>query len=295
MQRLAPVWAFLAGAVLMGAAWLLLAEPRPSALDQPEASPAGLADAASVEQRLTRIEDRLEALLVAVGERPREEAIPGPGLAVRTLDPQAPDEVPSGPAAATPIITDEVLEKTLERMTDKKYAKLTTEQMRAEAKRLTTQLKDHNAARDVLTRLLKRDLPAEDRALALTDLGGVHRRLADYPASERVFKDAMRTAGMDTETGIKAGYNLVWTYHTAKQPDKAMGLADELIGNRHAPETFRPWLRWAGARMAYERGDTTRAMRDYSALLEEAKGNRALQSIARDAAAKLKAMDEGPR
>jgi len=297
MQRVSPWAAFLIGAGLVAGAWLFAGQDPISETmlfdDDPlGATPLHAADESDA--RLSRIEQRLEVLIAAMERRGDTGA---PELAVRrdARQPTAPRAGAATEPSAQPVITEEVLERTLERLAEKKYAKLTPPQLRAEAQRLIRQAKDMNGARDVLERLLKRDLEPGDRARALTDLGGVHRTLKDYDASERSLRDAMRTAGMDTDTGIQAGYNLVWTYHLAKQPSKALEMADELIANRSASKTMRPWLRWAGARMAFENGNRHRASRDYRALLDEFKGQQAYRQIAKDAVAKLKELEEGPR
>lgn len=297
MSSMSPLVGFLAGAALVGGAWVLVGSgppgERPSAPDDPLDAGAFHAGA-DHDARLARIERRLDGLLAAVEQRgvPVSE---GPALAVPGGGGEASDEGTPRPAAEQPVITDEVLDKTIERMRARRFAKMTAQQMRAEAHRLIRQVKDMNGAKDVLERLLARDLASDERGQVLTDLGSVHRSLQDYEASERVLRDAMRTAGMDSETGIKAGYHLIWTHSAAKQPDRGLALADELIANRSAPDGFKPWLRWAGARMAYDSGDRDRARRDYEALLVETGDRPQYRQIARDANAKLKELDDGPR
>ncbi|MDF1700800.1 MAG: tetratricopeptide repeat protein [Planctomycetota bacterium] len=298
MSNLAPLMGFLAGAVVVGGIWFLMAEsgaPAPTTYDDDPLGAAALHGGADTDARLARIERRLDDLVTALDPRGAPAAT-GPELATRAPDGPATEAGRGGMAPqAVPVITDEVLDKTLERMADRRFAKMTPAQLRAEAQRLMRQAKDPNAARAVLDRLLARDLEPDERGQVLTELGSVHRSLGDHAASEKALREAMRTAGMDTETGIKAGYHLVWTYSRAEQKDKALAMADELIANRDAPESFRPWLRWAGARMALEAGDQTRALRDYRALLEDVKDKQQYRQILRDAADKVKQLDAGPR
>lgn len=289
--------AFLAGAALVGAAWWLAGAPgesAPGSTPLPDELGTG---GAAVEARLEGIERRLEALLAAAESRtaaPSDE----PGLI--GIGP-GPHEEPTASAATdagaeAPVITDEVLDRTLERLRERRFAKMTPDQLRAEARRLIRQARDPNGAREVLEHLLGRQLAPDVRAKALTELGSVHRELGDTDASEKALREAMRTAGPSTETGIKAGYHLVWTFSKANQPRKGLALADELLALRDAPTTFRPWIRWARARMAYDSGDTSRALRDYRALIEDLDPDDVhLRQIVADAHDKLEQLDAGPR
>ncbi|MDA1195369.1 MAG: hypothetical protein O2894_09310 [Planctomycetota bacterium] len=289
------LFAFLLGAAAVGVAWFLVGADTsrsPADLaDDPLGATALHASDAS-EARLARIERRLDALLAATGVRTAGPA-EGPELAARGVE--ASDESESGEGAELPVITDEVLDRTLERMEERRLARMTPEQLRAAAHRQIKEQKDMQAARALLTRVLARELEADFRAQVLTDLGSVERELGEYEASERALREAMSTAGMDTETGVKAGYNLVWTFRRAERTDRALALADELIANRTAPETLRPWLRWAGARMAFDHGDRERARQDYRALLGEVQGNSQYRQIAKDAEERLRELEVGPR
>ena len=296
MSTASPLVGFLAGAAVVGGAWLLLgtgvSNEVPHAADDPL---AGIAPTADVDARLARMERRLDEIAGALDRR-AADASPGPGLTVRGTESAGEATATSGGAPAEqPVITDEVLDKTIERMRDRRFAKMSSQQMRAEAHRQIRQVKDLNAARDILERLLERDLESDERGQVLTDLGSVHRSLQDFEASEKILRDAMRTAGMDSETGIKAGYHLVWTHSAAGEPAKGLAMADELLANRSAPDTFKPWLRWAGARMALDSGDHERAIRDYRQLMADVKDDQRYKQIVRDTADKLKRLDQGPR
>jgi tetratricopeptide (TPR) repeat protein len=299
MRSMSPLLAALLGAAVVGVVWFLAPADGPLGEGAPSGDMApvvlGAGDQTEVLARLDGIERRLDALGKAVNAAPVRLS-EGPALEGRA-PPSAGDDAPVAPATSDqPLaVSDDALERVVERLEKKKqeqrFAKMSTEQMLAEARRLRDRQRDMNGAREVLEHLLTRDLENEERAKALLDLGAVHRGTQEYEQSERRLREAMRVAGDDSETGVQAGYQLIWTFSRAKQPERGLAMADHLLKSRGTTEQFRPWMRWAAARMAMDSGDKARARTDYRALLEDFKGKAAYKAILSDAARSLKELE----
>ena len=298
MRGMSPLLAAFLGAALVGVAWFLAPteEPQADGMTAGDMTPVvlGSDDQREVLARLDGIERRLDALGRAVNAAPVPLSV-GPALEGRA-PPSAGDDAPPAATPDQPLaVSDDALERVVERLEKKKqeqrFAKMSTEQMLVEARRLRDRQRDMNGAREVLEHLWTRDLENEERAKALLDLGAVHRGTQEYEQSEKRLREAMRVAGEDSETGVQAGYHLIWTFSRAKQPERGLAMADHLLKSRGTTEQFRPWVRWAAARMAMDSGDKARARNDYRALLEDFKGEAAFKQIVVDATRNLKELE----
>lgn len=272
------------GAVLVSGAWLwtgaLDRAPEPG----PETAPVGASpDTADVLARLDRIERALEDLAA----RPVAAAgtSSGPVLEGAPVGDAPP---PTAPSVAIP---EDVLERTLERIEERRLAGKSVEALRTEARRLIRVAKDPAGAHAVLTHLLQRDLEPKQRLGALVDLGAVQREQGDYEASEKSFQEVMRLSGEDSKEGVAAAYQLVWTQGKAERPLEALETADRALRHARAYPEYHPWMRWAAAKMAFTGGLLDRARTDYEALLSEFAESPAHASLIKDARATLQQMD----
>jgi hypothetical protein len=260
------------------------------------------ADQRAVLARLDGIERRLDALATAVGARPAQDG-DSPRLSGRARPSaetpgHARGEASAGTAAVEGgalAVSDEALERVVDRLEKKKreqrFSKMSDQQMLAEARRLRDRERNMHAAGETLEHLLTRELDDDDRARALLELGAVHRGALDFEKSEQRLREAMRVAGEDSETGVQAGYHLIWTYSRAKNPARGLAMADHLLQSPGATKAFRPWIRWAAARMALASGDKARARSDYRALMRDLKDKQAYKQILTDAARNLKDLE----
>jgi len=304
MRGMSPWLAAFLGAAIVGVAWSLAGGGAETRQDDGIASgvpPIVLdhGDQRAVLARLDGIERRLDALGKAVNAEP-VRAAEGPLLQGRAPGAAAPASEGSsaqGDAAAL-AVSDEALERVVERLEKKKqdqrFARMSDEQMIAEARRLRDRERDLNGAREVLEHLLTRDLDGEERARALMDLGAVHRGTGEYERSESRLREAMRLAGEDSEVGVQAGYQLIWTYSQAKEPARGLAMADHLLQAAPTSPTsrgMRPWIRWAAARMALDSGDKARARTEFRALLEDFKDSKQHAQIKADATRILKELE----
>jgi hypothetical protein len=312
MATPSPLLGALAGAALVGGAWAVthwssLDAAPPPELGAAHGDVAAGRDARAILERLERIERRLASLGAGAPRTGSGGLDPARGP---TLEgPRRTDVVDAGrdaaregvapgasaPASSEDLISEEVLERTLERTLDrleeKRLEGYSNKDLRAQAQRLMNKDRDLVGARRLLEHLLARDLEPLERVEVLTDRGAAERGLGDHAASERTLREAMHLGGTDTEQGVAAGYHLVWTLSRAEQPGQALRLADDLLAARGLSSTMRPWMRWAGARLALQTGDTARARADYRALLDDVEGNAAYEQIAKDAMTNLAALE----
>jgi len=278
------------GAAGVGAAWMLAADA-PLATDVADAE-----DSSEILAQLAAIRARLDATPGLPGTPPPGGR--GPQLEGAAASRPASTEASEGQgdADARPdLVRVDASEAALERIMqrwearkeERKYAGLDDKALRAEATRLLYQEKNAVAARAALQTLLKRDLDEEQRVNAMTELGGVHRSLQDFERSAEVLRDARRLAGADSAQGAQAGYQLVWTLATAKEPAEALVEADRVLESKGLSDQLRPWARWAAAKMADQSGNHGRALADWQQLLEDFQGKPRFKTIVEEAALRI--------
>lgn len=278
------------GAAGVGAAWLLAGESPPG----PEV--VETEDASEILAQLAEIRAQLGAS-PGLGGRPAPDADAPRLEGAGTSTPQAQaatggqGEADPGPDLVRVDASEAALERIMERWEarkeERKYAGLDDKALRAEVSRLLYQEKNAVAARAALETLLKRDLDEGQRVDAMTELGGVHRSLQDFERSADILRDARRLAGADSAKGAQAGYQLVWTLATAKEPAEALLEADRVLASKGLTEQLRPWARWAAAKMADQSGNHGRALSDWQQLLQDFEGKPQFKTIVEEAALRI--------
>jgi tetratricopeptide (TPR) repeat protein len=161
-----------------------------------------------------------------------------------------------------------------------RYAAMDDQELLAEVGRLQWKGADLAEAEVALRQLLARDLDADQRANALTQLGMLQRQRKDMPGSERTLQAVVDERGMRDKAGSWAAYQLAWTLRE-RDPSAALGVADALA-QQAGDAGMRTRARWTAARLSEEVGDVARARADYEALLLVCGDGKEFADVAKD-------------
>lgn len=214
--------------------------------------------------RLDRLDRRLEDLATRLedGHRIAPVRSATPGLSGSASTPRREDESGTPEAAAPTAISVDDLAKAIAKAEDQKWAERKNSELLAAAnRRLKNQ--DPQGAREILERLLRRDLDEEERVTALMQLGITTRAAGDGEASVKALEEAVRLAGHESETGQYASYQLVWSYTNTKDYAAAAIEVDRLLNRKALSPGLEPNVRWARVIIAQAQGDTAAADRGY--------------------------------
>ncbi len=126
-----------------------------------------------------------------------------------------------------------------------------------------------------LDALLQRSLTPEKRAEVMTELGMLYRNQGTKEAlasSARTLQSVIDAQGMESQLGVAAASQLVWTCSAQKDPGRALAFAEAAARSVAATPDQRINARWAAAVMTQQLGDPVRARTDYQNLLREIDG-----------------------
>lgn len=249
----------LIGGAIATAAFLVLDQPAPreEAVAALPAHDRVIARLDSLDRRLAELTSRLDVGLTAVPDTPT-----APGLRGSVPAASSGSETPTADAPAPAAISVDDLAKALVKAEDQKWAERKNSELLAAAnRRLKNQ--DPQGAREILDRLLRRDLDEKERVSALVQLGVTTRAAGDGEASIEALEEAVRLSGRDDETGQYASYQLVWSYTQTKDYAAAAIEVDRLLNSKSLSPTFEPNVRWASVIIAQARGDSAAADRGY--------------------------------
>ncbi|MBL8728142.1 MAG: hypothetical protein JNM25_06910 [Planctomycetes bacterium] len=213
-----------------------------------------------IAERLAALERRVAAAAVAAPEPPRRDAAPTTVIDAAQLR-RALDEIDA-------------------QRSQEKYAAMSDQELLAEVGRLQWKSVDLGEAEVALRQLLARDLDADQRANALTQLGMLQRQRKDVAGSERTLQAVVDDRGMRDKAGSWAAYQLAWTMRE-RDPSAALGVADALA-QQAGDAGMRTRARWTAARLAEETGDVARARADYEALLGVCGDSKEFADVAKD-------------
>ncbi len=220
-----------------------------------------------VHRSLDRIVERLSALEARLA----------------TAAPNATEPLRVAAERATVIDTQQLrrsLDEIEAQRTHEKFAAMSNQELLAEVARLQFKGNDLPAAEVALRQLLARDLDADERANAQTQLGMLQRQRNDLHGSEQTLQGVVDARGMRDKTGAWAAYQLAWTMRE-RDPRAALGVADALA-QQAGDEGMRTRARWAAARFCEEVGDVARARADYAALLAVCGDSKEYADVAKD-------------
>jgi hypothetical protein len=200
-------------------------------------------------QRLQSLEQKIEALAVAP---------------VRTSLTPTPVGAAIVDASSLQAAMEEIERRRLEAMSDDALQQMVWKANGKDA--------DPNAALRALDLLLARAKTPEARAKVLTQMAMAQRSLggdAALAASAKSLQTVIDEHGFDSEVGLNAAYQMVWTRTSQKDPAAARQLADAIVRSPAAAPTQRVWARWAGATAAGSLGDAARERCELEALLRD--------------------------
>ncbi len=217
----------------------------------------------AVLQRLAAIEARLGELAAALTNRPDL------------------DRTPAGGAPADIAFLADALAQADCLREQRRVAALSVDELFAEAQRFGQKGADPAKAMGLWRDVLARELTAEQRGRALTELGMLQRD-ADPSASRATLQAAIDLAGLDSQTGAWAGCQLVWTAQRQGDAAGALAMAERVLASPGLNAKLRPGTRWALANAAIDAGAVGRARTELAALRSEAGENPELAKMVAD-------------
>ena len=151
---------------------------------------------------------------------------------------------------------------------DPRFRHLTDEQVRVRA---MVHSKEPGAeAVDAWNALLRRDLSADQRSDALSELAHVHRKLRDYPSAAALLGQALDHAGgRNTQKGQGHSHSRAWVLAYDGKHDEALTELDLLLQQPAITDAVESSARSAAASFAQMLGDSERARRELQMLVDK--------------------------
>ncbi len=250
-MRASHVLSLLIGAAIAGGV-MLATQQRGEEQRAPARAPASQRDP-RIEEVLARLE-RIESQLV---DRRAPTDVAASGAVAADIVPAKlarPDSANDGGESETP-------KRDL-------YPKLSNDELRIAAKAHQKDLKQAARTLKMWNALLARDLSPEARAEALVERGTVLGKIGELDAGSKSMREAIDTAGIESEQGQNASFRLGWVLHYQGRPAEAIDAAQAVINQPGATKIMRVSSRWAVAIFANE-SDPPRARRELQTLLAE--------------------------
>ena len=151
---------------------------------------------------------------------------------------------------------------------DPRFRLLTDEQLRSRA--MVHSKVPGAEAVDSWNALLRRDLSADQRADALSELAHVHRKLRDYPSAAALLGQALDYAdGRNTLKGQGLSHTRAWVLAYDGKHAEALAELDLLLEQPAITDAVESSARGAAAGFAQMLGDAERARRELQILVDK--------------------------